>query len=482
GFSGDAYITWKSLAFQPYFTSTAANVGYFWWSHDIGGHMGGAEDPELYTRWVQYGCFSPILRLHSTKNPFIEELPWKFDNETFSIVKATLQLRHQLIPYIYSMAWLSFTKNLPLCQPMYYLYPSKEFSYSYTDQYFFGTELLVAPIISPIDPSVGTSRKEIWLPVGLWFDFNSGECIAGEKVHVSYFFKNEIPIFAKAGAIIPISADHHNSHLTNPELIQLLVFPGNDNQFTLYEDDGTSQKYQSRKNAQTEINLTSSKKSITAEIGPSRGDLSNIPKDREFEIIVKGIHKPNAIHCEIDKSKKEIKWTFDEKTRTLSLESIPLKPNQKIQCQISHSKGLINQEPRIEEKFYSFLRAMQIPHNLKADLYNIRDKLISDVHMLHESLAIFSNLPKNIDSSHNYDTVIHLITFAYILSAVQPKLLEISELKNKLGKTPEMELKRMVERFSLLYSGSANMNDIFPLTKPQLKAIIETLTQQSLKF
>jgi len=482
GFSGDSYITWKSLAFQPHFTSSAANVGYFWWSHDIGGHMGGSDDAELYTRWVQYGCFSPILRLHSTKNPFIEKLPWKFDKESYSIAKSALQLRHQLIPYIYSMAWLSFSKNLPLCQPMYYLHPSNESSYSFKDQYFFGTELLVAPIISPMDPAVGSSRKEIWLPDGLWFDFNSGECVTGDKVHVSYFFKNEIPIYAKAGAIIPVSPDYHNSHLTNPKLIQLLVFPGIDNQFILYEDDGTSQKYLSGNNVHTEINLLSTKKSITLEISPSQGDLSSIPKDREFEIIVKGIYKPKTIQCEIDNSKKEIKWTFDKKTRTLNLEPIILQPNQKVQCQISHSKELINYEPRVEERLHSFLRSMQIPHNLKSDLYKNRDKLISDVHILHDSLKVFSNLPKNIDSSHNHDTVIQLITFAYILSAVQPKILELSETRSMLKKTPDNELKRMVERFSLLYSGSTNVKDIFPLTKPQLQAIIETLTRQPLRF
>jgi len=482
GFSGDTYITWKSLAFQPNFTSTAANVGYFWWSHDIGGHMGGAEDAELYTRWIQYGCFSPILRLHSTKNHFIDELPWKFDKETFSIVKAALQLRHQLIPYIYSMAWLSFSKNLPLCQPMYYLYPLRESSYTFIDQYFFGSELLVAPIISPMDPAVGLSRKEIWLPEGLWFDYNSGECINGEKVHVSYFFKKEIPIYAKAGAIIPITSDYHNSHLSNPKSIQLLVFPGNDNQFILYEDDGTSQKYKSGKNAQTEINLVSSKKSVTLEINPTQGDLSNIPKNREFEIIVKGIHKPKTILIKIDATEKEINWTFDKKTRTLSIESIAIKPNQKVHCQINHVKELINQEPRIEERLYSFLRAMQIPHNLKSDLYKNRDKLISEVHTLNESLKIFRNIPKNIDSSHNYDTVIQLIAFVYILDAVQPKILKISETKNMLKNTPDNELRRMVERFSLLYSGSANANDIFPLTKPQLQSLIETLTQQPLRF
>src|SRR5690606_29482521 len=105
GFSGDTHVTWRSLAYQPYFTATAANVGYGWWSHDIGGHTFGIEEPELYLRWVQYGVFSPIFRLHSTKNHFHERLPWKYDAEIGRLASDMLRLRHQLIPYLYSMSW-----------------------------------------------------------------------------------------------------------------------------------------------------------------------------------------------------------------------------------------------------------------------------------------------------------------------------------------------------------------------------------------
>ena len=89
GFSGDTHVDWDTLNFQPYFTATAANVGYSWWSHDIGGHMFGVEDAELYARWVQFGVFSPIFRLHSTNNPFHDRRPWGYDAET---------LRHAATP------------------------------------------------------------------------------------------------------------------------------------------------------------------------------------------------------------------------------------------------------------------------------------------------------------------------------------------------------------------------------------------------
>lgn len=143
GFSGDTIISWGSLAFQPNFTSTAANVGYGWWSHDIGGHFGGIEDPELYTRWVQYGLLSPILRLHSTKNRFHERRPFGWDAETLRLTRHAMQLRHRFIPYLYTMSWRDHTAAEPPIRPMYHLYPDQEEAYFTPDQYTFGSELQI---------------------------------------------------------------------------------------------------------------------------------------------------------------------------------------------------------------------------------------------------------------------------------------------------------------------------------------------------
>ena len=103
GFSGDTLITWASLDFQPYFTATASNIGYGWWSHDIGGHMFGGKDDELATRWVQLGVFSPILRLHSSLSPFNTKEPWRFGPEARAVMTEFLRLRHRLVPYLHTM-------------------------------------------------------------------------------------------------------------------------------------------------------------------------------------------------------------------------------------------------------------------------------------------------------------------------------------------------------------------------------------------
>ena len=171
GFSGDTVISWESLDFQPYFTSTASNIGYGWWSHDIGGHMMGVRDDELMARWVQYGVFSPINRLHSTDNPFNGKEPWKFDRTTSHVMEEYLRLRHSLIPYLYTMNRRASREGLPLVQPMYYLEPEQGEAYEVKNEYYFGSELLVSPITEKQDATARVGKAKTWLPKGLWVDF-----------------------------------------------------------------------------------------------------------------------------------------------------------------------------------------------------------------------------------------------------------------------------------------------------------------------
>jgi len=145
GFSGDTYATFPSLAFQPYFTATASNVGYGYWSHDIGGHQQpGANNPELYLRWIQYGVFSPILRTHATNASNIERRIWKFDN--FQTMRKAIELRYALVPYIYTFARYTYDTGLSICRPMYYDYPEVEEAYNFDGEYMFGNDILVSPV------------------------------------------------------------------------------------------------------------------------------------------------------------------------------------------------------------------------------------------------------------------------------------------------------------------------------------------------
>jgi Alpha-glucosidases, family 31 of glycosyl hydrolases len=158
GFSGDAAINWAVLRFQPYFTANAANVGFLFWSHDIGGHHFGAQhNNELYLRWIQFGVFSPILRLHSTKKVIGKE-PWNFP-AVEKMAEEFLRLRFRLIPYIYSGAYKAYSEGRPLCSPMYYGHPSFKEAYRCRDEYDFGGSLIVRPITSPINRITNRARR-----------------------------------------------------------------------------------------------------------------------------------------------------------------------------------------------------------------------------------------------------------------------------------------------------------------------------------
>jgi hypothetical protein len=238
GFSGDTIASWASLDFQPYFTATAANVGYFWWSHDIGGHGSGAKDNELAVRWYQFGVFSPICRLHSSNSPFNSKEPWRFEPATADILTRYLRLRHQLIPYLHSAMWDAHTEGVPLMRPMYHDHPDASEAYEVDNQYLFGPDLLVAPVTTPADPDTHLAQIPGWLPEGTWYDYFTGHRYEGGRTLTFHRTLEQLPVLARAGAIIPLAADPMADATVNPDGLELRIFPGGSGRCLLQEDDG----------------------------------------------------------------------------------------------------------------------------------------------------------------------------------------------------------------------------------------------------
>ena len=242
GFSGDTVITWKSLKFQPYFTSTASNIGYGWWSHDIGGHMFGYRDEELEARWYQLGAFSPINRLHSSCSPFSGKEPWNFHEPVRSAMVDVLRLRQALMPYLYTMNWRAAVDGDPIVEPMYWANPNLGESYEVPDEFRFGTELVVAPVVDPMDKASMRGKADAWLPQGDWFDFFDGRRYtaadpAGRRLAV-WRTIDRIPVFAKAGGIVPMQSDPLSDMTVNPRALDVVIFPGADGSFAVREDSG----------------------------------------------------------------------------------------------------------------------------------------------------------------------------------------------------------------------------------------------------
>ncbi len=283
GFSGDTTQTWKSLDFQPGFTATASNIAYPWWSHDIGGHCMGKKDDELYLRWVQLGVFSPVMRLHSSNNEFMGKEPWNSNGSVAKIAKDALRLRHKLLPYIYTMNYRTHTQCRAICEPMYYVYPEDENSYNCRNEFFFGTELIVAPVTEHTSAKTNLAGVNVWIPEGRYTDIFTGRIYSGNRFVKMYRDMETIPVLAKEGSIIPMSANDRTNDCSNPETIELLVYRGN-NTFTLYEDDGDTLSYQNGEYLKTVFTVAEKDNSVSFKIAKAEGDGSVVPENRTFVV------------------------------------------------------------------------------------------------------------------------------------------------------------------------------------------------------
>lgn len=311
GFSGDTISSWKSLAFQPYFTFTASNIGYGFWSHDIGGHMMGDKDEERLIRWIQFGVFSPIMRLHSSNSPFFNKEPWNVSEPYRTVMGNFMRLRHRLIPYIYTMSHKAHTDGQLLIEPMYYRHPDKNVAFEVKQEYYFGDSLLVGAIVKKSDPMLRMGHVNMYIPEGRFYDIFTGYIYTGEKRANLYRTVDSIPVLLPEGGIVAESLEDDKNGCYNPERLRILVGYGKNGKFELYEDDGESYDYEDGHSVTTLIESEVNEKECTMDIriNPAKGDCSLIPQRRSYEIVVYGIEK---YECDVDSS-------FDEKKKCLTI-------------------------------------------------------------------------------------------------------------------------------------------------------------------
>ncbi len=349
GFSGDTVVSWESLEFQPEFTATAANVGYGWWSHDIGGHFFGAEDPELYTRWVQFGVFSPIMRLHTSKNYYNKREPWKWNKNVEEITTKYMQLRHQLIPYLYTMSKRNESYGMPLITPMYYENSNDHRAYEAKEQYYFGSELMAAPYLKPMHSKLNKAKRRVWFPKGIWFDFFNGEVYEGDKAFSVYGSLEEMPVYAKAGAIIPLAKLLKSNQHDNPEALEVHIFPGDSNQFDLYEDDGLSLAYKDGKYVITSFETRYSDNSFELLI-EAQGELSIMPNNRTIEIKFRSITDKVSVECSTP-----FKQSYDKENKTLAVTLATYNAAEKISIKLTTTENAL-----IDDSFDYIQKVMKL--------------------------------------------------------------------------------------------------------------------------
>ncbi len=422
GFSGDTVITWESLRFQPYFTSTASNIGYGWWSHDIGGHMRGYKNDELEARWYQFGVFSPINRLHSTKNEFNGKEPWRFRAEVRAVMDDFLRLRHRLVPYLYTMNHRAWAEDTPLVLPVYYRYPKDWAAYRQKNEYFFGSELLVMPITSPAVPGINRARETVWLPEGTWIDFFTGVIYEGGRTIRMYRGIESMPVLAKAGAIVPMQGEkeyagaqdrmpaasyddtqenvfmasvcvgehekepaltayaaapkklsvHEDApvertlHMDqNPAALIWRIYGGADGRFVLYEDDNVSCDYQKGICAETAVELSWNEDPAIV-IHPAKGELSLIPAERTHVIEFYGCRENEAV-CTADGKPLEVHTSYEEERHCLRI-VLPAAPvTAELTVRFTRKPELAGNDTK--KLAYDFLDRAEMDFDQKTEIY-----------------------------------------------------------------------------------------------------------------
>ena len=249
-FTGDTFSEWEVLATECEFNIRAGMVGINYVSHDIGGFSRASApltDPDLYVRWLEFGVFNPVLRLHSAPGCGSRQ-PWDYGDANLKIAKKWLQTRQQLAPYLYSAAREHYESGVPIIRGLFLENPKDEASYLF-DEFFFGPSLLVAPLLAPGE------FRQVYLPPGSWYDYATNRKVDGGREFTVRASLGEIPVYVKAGSILPMQADFAPSPTGHVQNLLLKVYPCADGSATLYEDDGKTPAYERGEYCKTRYEL-----------------------------------------------------------------------------------------------------------------------------------------------------------------------------------------------------------------------------------
>jgi alpha-glucosidase len=352
GFSGDTVSVWDSLAFQPWFTSTAANVGYAYWSHDIGGHMPGAVEPELYTRWVQFGAFSPILRTHTTKNPESERRIWAYPEPYSSILRSTFQLRYAMQPYLYTEARRTYDTGIAFLRPLYYDYPEAQEAYDSKSEYLFGDQMLAAPVTAPGDKLSGLATEKVWLPKNEtesdWIEWPTGKHLAGGASYDRSFTIDQTPVYLRAGAIVPMQPPmrYTGEKPVDPLIVNVWpMHPGQTSSYSVYEDSGVSVEYQHGVFTRTPIKAEQTGDTLKVEVGPVEGSFPGMLKARALELRLPADWPPASITVNGETVKRATVtghggWSYEGNTLTTVIPVPSHATSARVVIEVRRAEGL----------------------------------------------------------------------------------------------------------------------------------------------
>ncbi|HUT80493.1 MAG TPA: TIM-barrel domain-containing protein [Candidatus Bathyarchaeia archaeon] len=316
--TGDNYSTWKQLQQSIPMVLSMGLSGQPFVAVDIGGFSFNCT-AELLTRWYQTGIFYPFCRNHSANATQPQE-PWVFGEETEKIIKKTIEFRYMLLPYLYTALWEASKDGLPMMRPLFMEFPTDKETYNekwHNSQFMVGDKLLITPILTKLGKNQKTISKKIYLPIGKWVDYWTQEYLSGGKVITREAKINHLPIFVKAGSVIPLGPIVPYVDKTSEHPITLEIFPDNEIQGLAYFDDGLTKEFEDGNFNLLTIRGNDTSKKLSVDILQS-GKITDLPTTNE--ILQLRIHtnkipdeiKINDNIAQMDFESDNLYWLLDE--------------------------------------------------------------------------------------------------------------------------------------------------------------------------
>lgn len=311
--SGDILSDWESYKRQIPAGLNLALSGIPYWTTDIGGFIGGNPNPndpafrELFIRWFQYGAFCPIFRVHGTRTTNENEL-WAYGSDAQAILTNYDRLRYRLMPYIYSLAWKVTNEGYTPMRPLVMDFQDDVRAQNTGDQFLYGPAILVNPVTE-----AGATSRRVYLPKADWYDFWTGAKMSGGQAIYSAAPLERMPLYVRAGSILPLGPDMEWSTEKPVDPIELRVYPGADGDFTLYEDESDSYRYE--KGVYATIPIHWDDKAATLTVGKRQGSFPGMLQEQKFQVVfVGGAH--GAGQAVAERPDKVVKYSGEPVTVT----------------------------------------------------------------------------------------------------------------------------------------------------------------------
>lgn len=387
-FSGKTKVNWTTLNLLPRYNLQGYNMGISFIAHPIGGYSGGVEEDELYLRYIQFACFSPIFLLASEGGKYYKREPWKWNSIIQNHIILYMNLRYKLIPYLYSESYNYHKTGHGIIKPFYYDYPKIYDDTLYNNQYFFGRDFFVAPITNRKNTVIKRVMKKVFVPNGIWFDFLQGKQYTGNKYYSNFYRDEDYPVFVKAGAIIPMQTVVKEDV---PTTLEVAIYPLASSEYSLYEDDGFSKNYTKGMYMITKFNYQYEPDNYTFSI--SKIDGKNLLSTRNYIIRFKNTRNIT----EVNTNDKMIKYNcyYDKNDFIIKIDNQMV--GRDININIKGQNILVSSVRLINEEIKEILYDLEINTTLKEKLDEI---LFSDLDVRKKRIKIRKLKRRGLDNKY----------------------------------------------------------------------------------